>query len=87
MVAMQDSQPTYTKDEVLEVLRILVANQNLAGVGASLGVTGQYIGKVLSGDRRLSAKLADKLDFIRLPETYVRKEKKGRDHGKRNHRS
>jgi len=66
----------YSKTEVLEVLRRMVAKANTAQAAAVLGVTPQLVSMVLGGDREISENLALKLGFIKLPDTYMRAPKK-----------
>ena len=64
----------YTESEVLDVLRKQVEKGTYREAAASIGVVPQYLNDVLSGRRLLSAKLALRLGFVKLPTTYVRKE-------------
>ena len=64
----------YTESQVLDVLRETVAKGTYREAAAVIGVVPQYLNDVLAGRRQLSAKLAFRLGFVKLPNSYVRKE-------------
>lgn len=63
---------TFTKEQVLAVLRQMVEESSTAKVGAKLGVVPQLISLVLTGKREISEGLALRLGFVKLPDTYMR---------------
>ena len=63
---------TFTKAEVVDELRALVAKSSTAKAGAELGVVPQLISMVILGQREISDGLALKLGFIKLPDKYMR---------------
>ena len=62
----------YTKEQVVQVLRESVAKASTARVAAELGVVPQLLSMVVLGQREISASLAFKLGFVKLPDSFVR---------------
>ena len=63
---------TFTKEQVVGVLRSRVESTTCSRAAAELGVSPALVSLVLSGGRDLSADLALRLGFIRTPDTYMR---------------
>jgi plasmid maintenance system antidote protein VapI len=64
----------YTESQVLDSLREMVSKGTQRQTAAQLGFTPQYINDVLSNRRTLSSELAFRIGYVKLPNSYVRKE-------------
>jgi hypothetical protein len=66
----------YTYEQVVEELSNLVKQSSQVKAAASLGVTASLVNMVLAGARPMSADLALRLGFLKLPDKYIRTPKK-----------
>lgn len=68
---------SYTETDVLAELRKQISRSSgQKAAAAALGFTAQFIGQVLKGKKRLTADLALRLGFVKLPDSYMRAEQK-----------